>query len=89
MMAGSTGGEKLSTGDYRAIYGVQFEMGRLSGYVALQTPGSSTSDMSYWSQDGNAPAKAANAIPLVKDKKKDVDGAVRSLRAAIDEYARS
>ena len=80
-MAGAMGGHKLITWEYRAIYGVQLEIGRLTGAVILQTPGSKGTDTSYWSNDADAPAKAAYAIPVVKND--NVTEGVKQLRTVV------
>lgn len=87
-IAGSFRGQKLATWEYRAIHGVQVEMGRTAGYVALQISGTSASDMSYWSQDKDGPAKSAHAIPIVDDKKNRTTDGVKALRRALDQFGR-
>ncbi len=83
-MAGAAGGAKVVTWDYRAVYGVQVELGRVTGAVILQTPASKGTDTSYWSTDADGPAKASYAIPVVRSDA--LANGVRELRSVLDAH---
>jgi hypothetical protein len=83
MMGGVTGGSKLISWDMDVIHGVQMEFGKRTGFVVLQTPNATVADMSYWSNDANAPQRAPNALAINKPLKNQANIGVIALRTRL------
>ncbi len=66
-MSGIFGGDRLSYWNYRHITGISIETGRATSWIALEVPGSQSTDKSWWTgnnSEGRDPAKSTNAIAL-------------------------
>lgn len=67
MMGGALFGKKLTSYDYRNLTGVHLETGVMSGVFALEGPGITSQDLSYWSSGKNDPSKAPHALGLNRE----------------------
>jgi hypothetical protein len=83
MMGGTWFGQKVAMWDYRQINGVTLETGRTTGSIALQVPGSLTSDTSYWDTGRSGPGQSPNMIPIANKDHEFTRAAVADLQQLI------
>jgi Short C-terminal domain len=89
MMGGALFGKKLTSYDYRNLTGVHLETGVVSGVFALEGPGISSHDLSYWSQGKGDPGKAPHALALNRDNFEQAKAGVALLRRLIADAQQS
>lgn len=82
-MGGALFGKKLTSYDYRNLTGVHLETGVISGVFALEGPGITSQDLSYWSQGKGDPGKAPHALALVREDFDQAKAGVALLRQLI------
>lgn len=82
-VAGVMGGSKFTSWDLDSVEAVHYEFGRITGFVAILTPSTVSTDMSYWDNSSESPLKIPNAIGFGEKQKSDVQDGVAQLRTLL------